>query len=88
MADQIEHLEGQLQIHFLAALDMREVVAACDALEPEPDSNDLTRVLTTAMVVAYARPFTNNTIGALPNRWDASVRYPAARDPRLASNRA
>lgn len=54
----------------LAAHDMEEVVAACDALERERPSSSLGRALATAIAVCYARPFSaSNTGGRLGDRW-------------------
>lgn len=68
--DLIAQLEGQMQILVMAANDMLEVVAACDALEREEGPGPFEDALATAICVSYARPFgPSNTIGRLPSRF-------------------
>jgi hypothetical protein len=67
----IEHLEGQIQVLVLAAHDMQEVIAACDALDREEEPGPLSDALATAIAVCYARPFSaRNTVGPpLGKQW-------------------
>jgi hypothetical protein len=61
----LQHLEEQVQILILAANDMDEVIAACDALEQEEPTH-LGGALETAIAVCYARPFSSsNAVGHL-----------------------
>ncbi|HYT68926.1 MAG TPA: hypothetical protein VEL51_21055 [Vicinamibacterales bacterium] len=67
----IEHLERQIQVLVLAAHDMEEVIAACDALDREEAPSPLRDALATAIAVCYARPFSaRNTVGPrLSKQW-------------------
>jgi len=54
----------------LAEADMRQVMAAVDALLGETLNGDLCRALETAVIVCYARAFTtSNTVGPLTEDW-------------------
>jgi hypothetical protein len=81
--DNSVHLEGQVQILVLAAHDMKQVIAACAALEQSEDrwtgslQAALEEALETAIAVSYARPFSaRNKLGALPDRWRPRVGTP------------
>jgi hypothetical protein len=72
--DLLSHLEGQMQILVMAANDMLEAIAACNALEHEEAPGPFADALATAICVSYARPFSSsNKIGRLPAKFTPSA---------------
>ncbi len=59
-------LEKRRRALSLAAADMKQAIAATEALEREASSVPLMLALETAIVVCYARPFTSSSLLRLP----------------------
>jgi hypothetical protein len=65
-------LVNEIRRYRLAQADMRQVIAAVDALADEHHNGYLCRALETAIVVCYARAFAaGNEIGTLGDRVDS-----------------
>ena len=72
-----DRLMREIERFRLAQSDMRQVIAAAQALHQERHNGDLCRALETAIVVCYARPFgKRNKVGALHENWEPLKEFP------------
>ena len=67
-----ERLIADVEPLLFAESDMRQVIAAVDALAADNLNGDLCRALETAIVACYARAFTENKVGKLGAKWKPS----------------
>jgi len=76
VADQ-ERLRKEITRFRLAQSDMRQVLAAAQALHAERHNGYLCRALETAIVVCYARPFgKRNKVGPIHENWPPLTQFP------------
>jgi hypothetical protein len=74
---QRQRLLNEITRFRLAQADMRQVMAAVEALSKEHQNGYLCRALETAIVVCYARPFgSKNKVGPIGKKWAPLKSFP------------
>ena len=71
-------LPDEAQLLVLASADMKQAAAAARQLQRTFDIHT-SRALETAIAVCYWRPFSNNCLGTLEDRWLPMLAAPEAR---------